>query len=695
MLTHLRSRFMTPCRTDGQRCTPSDRIHRPRHALLEVRVAVANPEKGMVPDFAKKPILALQTDDIDTVHQRVFAATMQTVLVYDMRGVLLSTMSQIHSRPISAMLHHVHTGLLITASRDGTIKLWDPLGQLKHVFVGHTREVTSMIVHPYDSLIMSSSLDRTVRVWNLQTLDTVLTVTTDEPLEQIGRLTHKLRMFSVSKTGVEFWQINTVHCDFAEIGENVSILSRIEPVTTPGRILAMTETGLVHLLSPVTGLSITSTAPQANVTCAVFSSCLDRLYCCTSAGAICVLSCGANPCDPLGAWLPEKTGNVFNCLAVIELKDPADRGTPHLPAMKGTGEMVLAAGTPTGGIYFFNGKTGAILNKAPKIHTGKVTHLLVNTDNDRMVSLADDKMVQVWAINGIGAGDVVQVRTFYLPLIPKHAVYINNDGVDAYGDAMEGGKSYQLCVVMEEPNSGRFPVNVYCTETKRCKKHAPQDDHVGVVSDVTGLSNMMWFATAAMDGRVKLWSEQNLLMRELDLYHPISSCEFMNNRGSLVVGVQGHIHWVNCEDFLPQKYVRRYTMVTANLADDTPEHAIISHMKDNMSFVSPTAGATARALEEREAELHKAAAQRRLKQETEAAQQRQGHGEIRNRDDEIEFLMQKRREAMFENPKMAGRPPPLATDILLENTDGVGAPHQCALGAAPCYLLFMLTRAIY
>jgi hexosaminidase len=44
--------------------------------------------------------------------------------------------------------------------------------------------------------------------------------------------------------------------------------------------------------------------------------------------------------------------------------------------------------------------------------------------------------------------------------------------------------------------------------------------------------------------------------------------------------------------------------------------------------------------------------------------------------------------------------PPLATEHLLENTDGVGAPHHCSLhhcslGAAPCYLLFMLTRALY
>ena len=40
------------------------------------------------------------------------------------------------------------------------------------------------------------------------------------------------------------------------------------------------------------------------------------------------------------------------------------------------------------------------------------------------------------------------------------------------------------------------------------------------------------------------------------------------------------------------------------------------------------------------------------------------------------------------------RSPPLATENLLENTDGVHRPHHRSLGAAACYLLFMLTRAI-
>ena len=38
---------------------------------------------------------------------------------------------------------------------------------------------------------------------------------------------------------------------------------------------------------------------------------------------------------------------------------------------------------------------------------------------------------------------------------------------------------------------------------------------------------------------------------------------------------------------------------------------------------------------------------------------------------------------------------PLATENLLENTDGVLRPQQCSLGAAACYLLFMRRCALY
>ena len=44
---------------------------------------------------------------------------------------------------------------------------------------------------------------------------------------------------------------------------------------------------------------------------------------------------------------------------------------------------------------------------------------------------------------------------------------------------------------------------------------------------------------------------------------------------------------------------------------------------------------------------------------------------------------------------LAGRNPPLATDNLLENTDGILRPHQCSLGAAACLLPSIYADARY
>ena len=62
---------------------------------------------------------------------------------------------------------------------------------------------------------------------------------------------------------------------------------------------------------------------------------------------------------------------------------------------------------------------------------------------------------------------------------------------------------------------------------------------------------------------------------------------------------------------------------------------------------------------------------------------------------DAEQAMAEIEEGSATAPSITGRSKPRsATEILLENTGGVGAPHQRSPGAAPCHLLFMLTRAI-
>ena len=60
---------------------------------------------------------------------------------------------------------------IITAGRDGYIKLWSPsIAQVLGELAGHSREVVGMAVHPTKPLLLSASEDGSIRVWGLDTL---------------------------------------------------------------------------------------------------------------------------------------------------------------------------------------------------------------------------------------------------------------------------------------------------------------------------------------------------------------------------------------------------------------------------------------------------------------------------------------------------------------------------------------------
>jgi WD40 repeat protein len=91
---------------------------------------------------------ALATDDTETRQQLAFCANGVTVLVVAVGGVVLEVLKQIHTRPITAMHYYTHLRLLVTGASDGTLKVWDQLYQLRHVFVGHTKRITTIVPHP-------------------------------------------------------------------------------------------------------------------------------------------------------------------------------------------------------------------------------------------------------------------------------------------------------------------------------------------------------------------------------------------------------------------------------------------------------------------------------------------------------------------------------------------------------------------
>lgn len=82
-----------------------------------------------------------------------------------------------HLDRVSTMAFDSRGSRILTASADGTAKVWDgQTGALVASLNGHQKEVTSAFFEPLGKLIVTASADSTVKVWNAETGEELATV---------------------------------------------------------------------------------------------------------------------------------------------------------------------------------------------------------------------------------------------------------------------------------------------------------------------------------------------------------------------------------------------------------------------------------------------------------------------------------------------------------------------------------------
>lgn len=114
-------------------------------------------------DVVVPALLALRSLQVD------YAPEADAALLSSMRNGFPLQRFNGHDAEITSLDVSGDGRLLVTASNDNSVRLWDvETGQLIHIMEGHRGAVTAVLFSPDASRVVSASSDRTVRIWETE-----------------------------------------------------------------------------------------------------------------------------------------------------------------------------------------------------------------------------------------------------------------------------------------------------------------------------------------------------------------------------------------------------------------------------------------------------------------------------------------------------------------------------------------------
>lgn len=146
-------------------------------------------------DLMKRQVaIALSLDDT-AAHSMVLSQDGQTLVTGSYRKIKVWCTSHLAGvtdlkdvQPLYTLMGHSHivrslaisadAKLLVSGSRDQTIKIWQlETGELIRTLKGHTDEVCTITLSPDEQIIASGSADKTIKLWHLETGELLSTFT--------------------------------------------------------------------------------------------------------------------------------------------------------------------------------------------------------------------------------------------------------------------------------------------------------------------------------------------------------------------------------------------------------------------------------------------------------------------------------------------------------------------------------------
>lgn len=144
-----------------------------------------------------------------------------------------------HRAPVTRVIFHPVFSIMISASEDATIKLWDfETGDYERTMKGHTDSVQDVCLDREGKLLASCSADMSVKLWDFQTYECIKTMHGhDHNVSSVAFLPTSDYVVSSSRDKtIKMWEVSTGFCVRTYTGHREWV--RMVRVSLDGNLLA-------------------------------------------------------------------------------------------------------------------------------------------------------------------------------------------------------------------------------------------------------------------------------------------------------------------------------------------------------------------------------------------------------------------------------------------------------------------------
>lgn len=121
-----------------------------------------------------------------------------------------------HRAPVTRVIFHPVFSVMVTASEDATIKVWDyEAGDFERTLKGHTDSVQDISFDQTGKLLASCSADMSIKLWDFQGFECIRTMHGhDHNVSSVAIMPNGDHIVSASRDKtIKMWEVATGYCE--------------------------------------------------------------------------------------------------------------------------------------------------------------------------------------------------------------------------------------------------------------------------------------------------------------------------------------------------------------------------------------------------------------------------------------------------------------------------------------------------